>query len=334
MPTPERSGKTCVVIATHGHCFDGLCSAVLFTRVLQQLRPDDELEFRYHALGYGPGQNGVDPALLCGDVNVILDYRFSALASLGWYFDHHVSAFSTTADRAAYDAHVASARAGERRMFHDGTYGSCTRLIADTAAATFGLDTTGLAKLVGWADVIDRAAFPSAQMAVERSVPELRLMTVIEHHGDDAFLARYVPALLARPLEDVARDPEIDSAAEPLLVSHRAFVKLVEEHGRDDRGVVLVDLADVELDVASKFVTYALYPESAYSVVLTRSRAKCKLSVGYNPWCGKARRHDIAAICGRYGGGGHPVVGAVALMSGDVTEGRRIAEEIAEELRR
>ena len=69
--------KRHVVVATHGHCFDGLCSAVLFTRLMKHLNPHDDLSFAYHSSGYGPGSSGVDPKLLVGDENVILDYRFS-----------------------------------------------------------------------------------------------------------------------------------------------------------------------------------------------------------------------------------------------------------------
>jgi len=92
-----------VVVATHGHCFDGLCSAVLFTRLYRHLYPEAASTFTYHAAGYGPGQNGVDPNVLLGDINAILDFRFSALPRLDWYFDHHVSAFVTPAERAFYE---------------------------------------------------------------------------------------------------------------------------------------------------------------------------------------------------------------------------------------
>jgi nanoRNase/pAp phosphatase (c-di-AMP/oligoRNAs hydrolase) len=45
------------------------------------------------------------------------------------------------------------------------------------------------------------------------------------------------------------------------------------------------------------------------------------------------RTHDISAICQRYGGGGHPAVGAVSLPAGRAEEARRIGAEIAGTLR-
>ena len=85
-------------------------------------------------------------------------------------------------------------------------------------------------------------------------------------------------------------------------------------------------------DVAAKFVTYALYPEQAYSVLLTRSPKKCKISLGFNPWCGQTRTHDIAKMCERYGGGGHPVVGAISLGADQLAKAKEIASTLADEL--
>jgi hypothetical protein len=322
-----------VVVATHGHCFDGLCSAVMFTRLYRHLAGTDGASFTYHAAGYGPGQNGVEARVLTGDVNAILDFRFSTSPRLDWYFDHHVSAFVTPDDRALYDRAVADGEGrGQRRMFHDGAYSSATRLIADLGRDRFGLDPAPTAELVRWADLIDSAAFRDAKMAVERKEPELRMMTVIEHLGDDAFLAKMVPRLLEQPLADVARSADIDQAYEPLGRAHEAFVKLVEQRSRMVGSVVLVDLSDQLIEVAGKFVTYALHPESAYSVMLTRSKSKCKISIGYNPWSPLPRRHNIAAICERHGGGGHPVVGAITLKADDIDVAKRLTLSIAEEL--
>ena len=324
-----------VFVATHGHCFDGLCSAVMFTRLHRHLHAAHGASYTYHAAGYGPGQNGVDPNLLVGDVNAILDFRYSALEKLDWYFDHHVSAFVTPDDRADYERRArAQEEAGQRRFFHDGSYSSATRLIADLGRERFGLDPEPTAELVRWADMIDSAAFPSARMAVDRAEPMLRLMTVVEHLGDDSFLARMVPRLLEEPLAEVARAPDIAQAYLPLGRGHEAFVKLVEERARKDGDVVVVDVSDQLLDAAGKFVTYALYPESAYSILLSRSKSKCKISIGYNPWSPLPRRHNIAAICERHGGGGHPVVGAISLAADRVEEAKGLVKSIAAELAR
>lgn len=320
-----------VVVATHGHCFDGLCSAVMFTRLMRHVHPGEALSFTYKAMGYGPGQNGVDPAVLAGDDNAILDFRYSQSQKLTWYFDHHVSAFPSKDDRSSYESH-AEVDGPKRQMFHDGAYGSCTKLIADIGRTRFGLDSSGDAELVRWADMIDSAKFPSAAMAVSRTEPVLHLMTVVEHHGGDAFLEKMVPRLLTEPLEEIAKSKDVEEAYLPLAAQHGAFIELVKKHAQVKGPVVIVDLGDVVVDVAAKFVTYAEWPESAYSVMLTRSTTKCKISIGYNPWSPIPRTHNIAAICERHGGGGHPVVGAISLGAGELDRARKLTNEIAEEL--
>ena len=318
-----------VVVATHGHCFDGLCSAVMFTRLMRHLEGEG-LSFTYRAMGYGPGQNGVDPKVLDGDENAILDFRFSTSPKLTWYFDHHVSAFPSPDDRTTYE--VGARETGARRMFHDAGYGSCTKLIADIGRARFGLDTSASSELVRWADMIDSAAFPSAEMAVTRAEPVLQLMAVVEHKGDDEFLGKMVPRLLSEPVEEVARAADVQQAYAPLAAQQHAFVDLVRKHAEVVGNVVLVDLSSVVVEVAAKFVTYALYPQSAYSVLLSRSNTKCKISIGYNPWSPIPRKHNIAAICERHGGGGHPVVGAISLTAAEVDRARELVRSIAEEL--
>ena len=121
-------------------------------------------------------------------------------------------------------------------------------------------------------------------------------------------------------------------AFEPLGQTQEAFIGRVEQKAQMLGDVVLVDLSDEIIEVAGKFVTYALYPKSAYSVLVSRSKTRCKISVGYNPWSPVARRHNIAAICERYGGGGHAVVGAISLSADRVDEARALARSIALEL--
>jgi hypothetical protein len=316
------------VVATHGHCFDGLASAVLFTQLMRHLREKDGFSFRYHAMGYGPGQNGVDPALFVGDENVILDYRYSSSEKLTWYFDHHVSAFPTELDRASYEQRIPGGKA-----FHDGTYGSCTKLIADVAKKHFDFEFKGQEQLIRWADIIDRAAFESAEMAVSRTEPVLQLMTVVENMGNDKFLSQMIIRLMLEPLEDVARARDVQALYAPMKAEQEQVIAAVSEEAKRMGDVVYVDLTKRELDAVAKFVTYALYPDAPYSVFVTRSRTRCKISVGFNPWCKQERKHNIAALCERYGGGGHPVVGAISTGADEVEKAKQIALEVTEILR-
>jgi nanoRNase/pAp phosphatase (c-di-AMP/oligoRNAs hydrolase) len=96
--------------------------------------------------------------------------------------------------------------------------------------------------------------------------------------------------------------------------------------------VVYVDLTEEVLEGVGKFVTYALFPDSVYSVVVGLLKNGPKISVGYNPWSGRPLDTDISSICARYGGGGHPVVGGIAFANSEVDRARAVARQIADEL--
>src|SRR6185369_6856920 len=99
-PASATRGRMRVVVATHGHCFDGLASAVLFTQLVRSLREGSESpDFSYRSCGYGPGMSTIPEAWLDGDENAILDFRYTKSDRLSWYFDHHVTGFGSPEER-------------------------------------------------------------------------------------------------------------------------------------------------------------------------------------------------------------------------------------------
>lgn len=315
-----------VVVATHGHCFDGLASAVLFTRLLRAV-DGRKHDLSYRACGYGIGQSQAEERLLTGEANAILDYRFTASERVTWFFDHHRTAFSTAEDERVFEAQKAGGR-----YFFDPDYSSCTKLIADVGWRHFGINDTKLDELVRWADMVDSARFESPEHAISRTDPVMRMVSVVEHYGDDKFIERLVPELLEKPLADVAASKGIEDKYKPLGAKHQRFVDRVRAAGERRGRVVFVDLTESVLDSVGKFVTYALFPDSVYSVIVGVLKSGAKVSVGYNPWSGKPLDTDISAICARHGGGGHPVVGAISFRAADVERAREVARAIAEEL--
>ena len=231
----------------------------------------------------------MNPAIFEGQENAILDFRYAKSDKLTWYFDHHATAFASPEERADFE------QDGGKHKFYDADYGSCTKLIYDVSRERFGLeDSPDIVELVRWADIIDAARFPNAEMAVLRADPAMWLMTVVENYGDDGFLTRIVPRLLTEPLEEIARSEEIMTKWLPLRDAHLAFVDKVKEKSQEMGRVVYVDLTSEVIDVVGKFVTYALFPKSVYSVMVSRGKSRCKISVGYNPWSGSERQHDIS----------------------------------------
>lgn len=315
-----------VVVATHGHCFDGLASAVVFTRLIQNVE-GASTTFAYRSCGYGEGQLTPTDEVLSGDQNAVLDYRFAPTERLTWYFDHHRTAFADDKERRMFAAKQPSGR-----FFYEPAYSSCTKLVCEVARDKFGVSIAGLENLIHWADVIDSAAFKDPEEALDRTNPVMRLAAVVERYGDDKLLAELVPKLLQRPLNEIARTPEVEKRYAKIAGQHERFVERVRARAVQRGRVVMVDLTDEVLETIGKFVTYALYPRAVYSVIVGLMKNATKISVGYNPWSGAPCDADISAICARYGGGGHPFVGAVQFGRHEIERARSVALEIATEL--
>jgi len=321
-----------IVVATHGHCFDGMASAAVFRRLLEHLRPGEPLAFKILSCGYGPNLSTIPEGWLDGQENAILDFRYTPSKKVSWYFDHHMTAFGSDAERAAALAGVAASKDQAPQIYYDAQYGSCTRLLADTARGIYGVDTRGLEGLVKWAELIDTAGFASAEDAVRRDEPVLQLAAVVEQLGDRAFLERAVPMLATREVEEVARDAWVAELYAPIAKLYETLTARVKARSKRRGRVVVTDLSDAPMEISAKFVSYALYPECMYSVTLSRSKQHYKLAIGYNPWCGAERLHNIATLCKRYGGGGHPVVGAATFKLSDEARARAAVEEVARAL--
>ncbi len=293
---------------------------------MQQQWGDASASFTYRGCGYGVTQQRPE-GLLVGNENAILDYRYSRDPRLTWFFDHHRTAFQLPGDREHF-----LARSACGQLFFDADCSSCTKLIRDVARDRFGIAMTDLDDLVDWADRIDSARFDSAEAAIGRDDPVKQLAKVVEHRGNDAFLNRLVPQLLERPLSEVASSATIRDHYRPLGKRLEQFRRQVEDSAVRLGRVVFVDLTAKVVEGLEKFVTYSLYPDAVYSVVVGLRRADVNISVGYNPWSGTPRDTDISAICARHGGGGHPVVGAISLEREQLERARGIARSIAQEL--
>jgi hypothetical protein len=314
-----------LTILYHGNCFDGCASAALFGRFMAEREGPRLGGVVHRPMAHQQGDPFPADAF-SGPLNACVDFRYSANPALHWWFDHHASAFMSPADQATFEAR------GSPQHFWDPKAPSCTGFIARTLREKFGWEGRGLEELLSWADLIDAARFPSAAMAVRLEEPALKLMTLLEATRDPAIPDRIIEAMRHRPLAWTVAQPWAAEALAPLLARHQAAIELYRRTARLEHGVVQVDLLGTGLESANKFIAYDLFPEARYTVVLSEDRKRTKVSVGSNPWPTVPRTHDIAALCQRYGGGGHPVVGAVSLPPGRADEARRIGTEISSAL--
>jgi hypothetical protein len=319
----------------HDKCFDGACSASLFTRFHREC-VGTAPGYEYRGLVHRAGALFEDSWWGAGE-NAIVDFKYSASAKLTWWFDHHLSAFLSAEDERKFRAGQADGSESMRQFF-DPDYTSCTSWIAHIASTKFGMDVKPLEELIYWADIVDGAKYASAKAAVEMADPAMKLTMVIESAPDDeggSISRKFIPLLTEMPLQQVLEQPFVQELLGPLMARHWAALELIRERAVCERGVISFDITDQPTEGYNKFIPYYLHPEGTYCVGLSKSSFRTKVSVGTNPWTTKPANElaNIAEICERFGGGGHARVGAISFPVEREDEARRVVEVVVGELR-
>lgn len=308
----------------HDHCFDGAASAAFFSRFLESAFYPDA-EFVFTGLVHSASKM-FDERLFDGVENAIVDFKYCASDRVTWWFDHHQSAFLTPEDA----AHFRRDTSGKK--LYDPTFKSCTRFIATEAKARWGFEPPDLSDLVHWANIIDGAQYADAKTAVELGAPAMKLTLVIEGAKGSDVVHRIIRMMRHEPLETIIADPQIQAIYEPLYDRHLRSIGMIQERAETRGDVLFFDLTGFELEGYNKFIPYYLFPETVYTVSVSPSTFRTKISVGSNPWAPREPQHNLATICERYGGGGHPRVGAISFEPGEVEKARKVAADIIAEL--
>jgi hypothetical protein len=317
--------ETKVRLCFHDRCFDGAASASIFSRFYREVINSRAI-FHYTGMTHRATQPFED-GVFDGDENVIVDFKYSSSPRVTWWFDHHQSAFLTPADA----AHFRSDRSGHK--FYDPDYKSCTKLLADITSSKFGFNIEPLAELIHWGDVIDGAQFPTPESAVALAEAATQLALVIEAAPESDIVPRLIPDLAARPLAEVIKLPIVAKHLAPLLERHKRSVDLLRQRAEVMDSVVFFDVSDLDLEGYNKFIPYWLFPKARYSVGISASPTRAKISIGSNPWNPGAAEKNLASLAERFGGGGHPRVAAISLDPSQINRAREVAREIARQLR-
>ena len=313
-----------VKVFYHDKCFDGASSAALFSRFYRE-RIRADAEFTFAGLLHRAGALFEDVEFN-GDENAIVDFKYSSSPQLTWWFDHHESAFLSPSDAAHFEQDQSN------RKFYDPSFKSCTSFIAMIAQQRFGFDPAPVADLVHWTDIIDGALYPDAQTAVEMKAPAMKLTMVIES-APDQFVPNLIPLLASKPLAEILEQPFVAPLLPPLLRRHELSIGILKQRTECKDGTIFFDISDQNLEGYNKFIPYHLHPESLYSVGLSKSSFRVKVSVGSNPWAPQEPEVNLAKICERYGGGGHARVGAISFNVNQHAAAIQASREIVTELR-
>jgi hypothetical protein len=261
-----------VRILYHDHCFDGAAASAFFSRFLEaKFHPG--AEFAFTGLAHKASQL-FEPGLFDGDVNAIVDFKYSTDPHLTWWFDHHQSAFLTPEDAAHFRRDTSGMK------MYDPNFRSCTLYIATVAKERFGFEAPDLEELVRWADIIDGAQYNSAQEAVELREPAMRLTLVIEGSKGSETVQYIIQQMRHQPLASIAADARIQAVYQPLYERHLKSIDIIRQQARCQDGVVIFDLVDYDLEGYNKFIPYYLFPQSTYTVSVSASSFRTKVSVG------------------------------------------------------
>ena len=190
-----------------------------------------------------------------------------------------------------------------------------------------------MSELIHWANVIDSAAYKNAAEPVEMEAPAFKLALVIESDRDPTMATKIIHDLQVRTMLEVASSAYVQERIAPLYQRHLDAIEIIKQESHLRGAVIHFDIsAHGNMEGYSKFIPYYLHPTATYSIGVSLSPFRSKISVGSNPWALQPRTHDLAQICERYGGGGHAVVAAISLAPESIDEARRIAAGIVQEL--
>jgi len=309
----------------HNNCFDGLASAALFSCFCRDAISGD-YKFEYEGLAHKAGQLFID-VRFDGDENALVDFKYSSNPRLTWWFDHHQSAFLSKQDEDHFRADTSG------KKFHDPSYHSCTKFIAEMTQKHFGYDSSRLADLIKWADIIDGAQFENAVTAVELREAAMKLMMVIEGVRDNEKINRLIREFQERTMDEIINIAWVHELFKPIYEQHLRSIDIIRRHAEYADQTVFFDVSGYDLEGYNKFIPYYLFPDATYCVGVSLSSFRAKISVGSNPWAPHPRTQNLAVLCERYGGGGHPVVGAISFPPEKLEQARIVSGEIVGELR-
>lgn len=312
----------------HNHCFDGASSAALFADFYRVHRKSNAT-IEYCGMSHRSG-DPFDSVAIDGEENACVDFRYCPNEAMNWWFDHHTSGFQPP----SLEEHFQASRGTTK--FFDPTARSCALFMARVLKDSFGYEPSDekghWKELLNWADRIDGAVFDSASEIVELASPVLRIMTWMRGSRNTEAMIRLIQLLGHTGFDELEGLPWIAEDLEQLLRAHKETIELIGRRLVFDGRVATCDLSGDEIRSHSGFVAYMLCPEASYSIVLARAGAVANISIGHNPWAEVKATHNIARLCEKYGGGGHPHVGGIAVPAGDMQRPRAIVEELRQAL--
>lgn len=116
--------------------------------------------------------------------------------------------------------------------------------------------------------------------------------------------------------------PDIQERIELYNEQTELFKKMVAEHTRVERDVIISDLRGVDpIYTGNRFLIYSLYPEQNISawIVSGKGGKGCSVAVGYSI-LNRTSSVNVGSLMLKYGGGGHKAVGTCQFADENIAE--------------
>ena len=143
-------------------------------------------------------------------------------------------------------------------------------------------------------------ALSDAQAAVELKAPAMQLTLVIEGARGSEIVHQIIRWMRQCKLSEIIQQPEVQQLFVPLYERHLSSIDLIRSRSSMHKGVIYFDLIGDEFEGYNKFIPYYLFPDSTYTVSVSTSSFRTKVSVGSNPWAPQQpapqSRHYLRAL--------------------------------------
>jgi hypothetical protein len=307
------STRHAMAIYLHKACFDGCASAAIAAWLLRARAGASAPAI----LPVGYGEAAAWLARPLEPSSCVVDFLYHPDAAYWW--DHHENPFRNPAWYTEY-------RARSSPLFRwDPDAGSCAALMARSIHEE-GLELPGhLERTARWADLIDRAAYPTPEAAVIRPSEARRLSLSLRTDASAPYQAALVRALGEADVEEVARWPPFAGAVERTMERYAQGVETMRSSARVERNVVLYTFDD-QHGLVDGLVPFYLHRDVEYSVGIFRQDAQIKVTANENPWH-RPLGPDLGRLFARYGGGGHHDIGSV-ILDRDGVQPERVVHEV------
>jgi hypothetical protein len=274
----------------HGD-LDGITSAAIFTDYMCR---NVKLDIEYHLVNYDE-QNWKQRNL--PENSAVLDFMYNPSAR--FFLDHHSTGLAEGEEisdftrHAIYDEHALSAT------------GLLFEYLKSQKKAFW--DWAPWAELIKWIDIVDSAGYESAQQVVESKEPVLQLRMALSAGGKDR--DKVPMQILEHMIQwrgDVGQvvkyhEKKIEARRKKVQKAIDSYPKMIKQQ----KDVGMLNLVQTYIP-KDKYVSFFLYPNLQYQLILTEYGGDYALSVSKNPW-GDTEDTPVhlGRLCEKYGGGGH-----------------------------